>query len=115
LPRASVNIQARRGYADYLNKVFNKTIMDSRLRVLQLNSKLYITRYQDGFLPLELKPHSYLHFWQRANVQPDDKVNVLECRYIYSLSDNPDDEQSWVLRYEYRLKTKAISLMPIFM
>ncbi len=101
---ATVNIEALQKYVDYLNRILNKTITESRLCVFQLDSKLYVTRYQNGFLPLELKPHSYLHFWQRANIQLNNKVNVLECRYIYSLSNNPDDEGNWVFRYEYSLK-----------
>ena len=103
MPRVNVNIEKLQEYADYLNGVFNKTITDSRLVVWQRNSHLYITRRQKGFPPLELKPKGYLHFWQRAIVQPDQKVKVEECRYIYSLSDNPYDEQQWIFRYEYSL------------
>jgi hypothetical protein len=103
LPTARVNKEALQKYADYLNGVFNKTITDSRLIVWQRNSHLYITRYQDEWLPLELKPKGYLHFWQRAIVMPNGKVKVEECRYIYSLSKNPDDEKQWIFRYEYSL------------
>lgn len=107
MPKTTVNINALRKYADYLNGIFNRTITDSRLCVFQRGNELYVTRHQNGFLPLELKPHSYLHFWQRARIQPNNKVNVLECRYIYSMSDNPDDQANWVFRYEYSLRPKG--------
>jgi len=29
---------------------------------------------------------------------------VEECRYIYSLSADPDNEEEWIFRYEYCLK-----------
>ncbi len=103
MPKVNINTEALQKYVDYLNWVFNKIITESRLVIWQRNSRLYITRHGGDFLPLELKPKSYLHFWQRAVIQPNQKVKVEECRYIYSLSDSPDDQQQWVFRYEYSL------------
>lgn len=88
-------------YVDYLNGILNQTITDSRLVILRRN-RLIISCYQDDFLPLQLKPQGYLHFRQLANVKAD-KVIVEDCRYIYSLSPDPDDEQQWIFRYEYCL------------
>lgn len=101
-----INIEPLKEYASYLNSIFNQTVTDSRVTVFQNknNSVLYITRHQNlVVLPLELKPHRYLHFMQRATVQPDDKIRIEECRYAYSLSDDPDNEKSWVCRYEFSL------------
>jgi hypothetical protein len=53
-------------------------------------------------LPLELKPQGWLHFRQIVTLQ-DSKVIVEDGRYTYSLSSNPDDENQWIFRYEYRL------------
>lgn len=84
----------------------NKTITVSRLSIITHNDRLVISRYQDyNILPLELKPSSYLHFRQLAFVHSG-KVIVEQCRYKYSLSDNPDNEQDWVFRYDYCLYPK---------
>ena len=43
-----------------------------------------------------------MHFRQIVRVESG-KVVVDECRYIYSLSDNPDDEAKWLFRYDYSI------------
>lgn len=43
-----------------------------------------------------------MHFRQGVNVESGTVV-VQDCIYRYSLSDNPDDEDQWVFRYEYSL------------
>jgi len=87
-----------------LNGVFNQTITDSRLVVVKTQrSTSLVTCFQDNrFLPLKLKPRGWLHFQQAASVQSG-KVIVDDCRYCYSLSSDPDDEQKWLFRYEYLL------------
>lgn len=89
-------------YVDYLNGIFNQTITDSRLSIIARHNRLIISRYRDGFLPLELKPKGYLHFRQLARVERG-KVIVEDYRYIYSFSANPDEELKWIFRYEYSL------------
>ena len=47
----------------------------------------------------------FLHFGQYARCEwmEDGKPHVIveECLYSYSVSSNPDDEDDWILRYEY--------------
>lgn len=91
-------------YVDYLNSIFNQTITDSRLTLLGHTNRLRICRYQDErILPIELRPHGYLHFNQWAYVR-DGKVIVEDCRYVYSTSADPDSDQEWIFRYEYCLE-----------
>lgn len=95
-------------YVDYLNEICNGLFTDSRLTVLEGSQPNYhlITRYQDGQIkPLELKPRSWLHFLQTVSIQ-EDKIIVQDYVYRYSLSFNPDDEDQWIFRYEYRLEPR---------
>jgi hypothetical protein len=72
--------------------------------VIKRGEHFFVTRFQDNvFLPLDLTPHGYLHFRQLACVNDKEKVIVEDCRYIYSLSADPDDEDSWIFRHEYSL------------
>ncbi|MCX5990914.1 MAG: hypothetical protein NTZ04_01065 [Chloroflexi bacterium] len=74
---------------------------------------LFITCFQNGnFLPLVLKPLSYLHFRQLACVDNRSKIIVEECRYTFSKSPNPDDESKWIFRYEYSLKPEPNKIIP---
>jgi hypothetical protein len=66
-------------------------------------NKRYITCFQDGaILPLRLKPQGFLHFHQLVSVRSG-RVIVEDSGYRYSLSENPDDEDQWIFRYEYSL------------
>lgn len=97
-------IRVLQAYVDYLNGILNQTITDSRLVIITRADCLIISRYQDdNFLPLELTSSGYLHFRQLACVKAG-KVIVEDCRYIYSLSADLDNEQDWIFRYEYCLK-----------
>jgi len=101
----ATNFQILQRYVDYLNTILNQTITDSRLTVINRGEHLIVTRYQNkNFLPLELDPPSFLHFKQLAFVNSKGKVVVEDCRYLYSMSDNIDDEDKWIFRYEYNLK-----------
>jgi hypothetical protein len=100
LPR-NVNFRVLQDYVDYLNEVFNQTITDSRLVIL---NQRYITCFQnETFQPLILKPRRYLFFHQLVSVHSGTVV-VEDCGYSYSLSPNPDDEEKWIFRYEYSLE-----------
>jgi hypothetical protein len=108
LPKVSNN-ETLQAYVDYLNVVFNQTITDSHLVLLQKTSlNFLITCFQDdNTRPLELKPESWLHFRQVVTIQPfrdERKVIVKEGTYRYSLSPNLRDEDKWIFRYDYELK-----------
>ncbi|OGO07608.1 MAG: hypothetical protein A2Y61_00015 [Chloroflexi bacterium RBG_13_60_13] len=89
-------------YVDYLNRLFNSTISQSRLVFLERAGELrLITRYQAAqIFPLELRPEGYLHLLQLVR-RVRNHVEVQEARYVFSESDNPDDETAWIWRYDY--------------
>jgi len=104
LPRRSGFDPVLQAYVDHLNWLFNSTISDSRLVLLELERESefrQIVRFQDeARLPLELAPRGYLHFRQLVR-RAGDHVEVSEARYVFSESADPDDESAWVIRYEY--------------
>jgi hypothetical protein len=55
-----------------------------------------------SIIPLKLQSRGWLHFRQQACIKSG-RVIVENCRYSYSLSSDPDDENSWIFRYEYCL------------
>lgn len=93
-------------YIDYLNEVLNNTITDSRLVIVGGTQELVylVSCFQnDKIVPLKLAPQKWLYFRQLVSIQTR-KIIVRECRYHYSLSSNPDDEEQWIFRYEYCLE-----------
>lgn len=94
-------------YVDALNEILNKTVTDSRLVTLELQRDNYeatvflITRWETKEIrPLELRGGNWLHFRQQV-VEDGERLNVLEARYIFSHSDDVDDEDRHVFRWEY--------------
>ena len=93
--------RAIRLYVDFLNLTLNTILTDSRLKAIARESNYIIDRYQDGrFQPLELSPRGFLHFRQFVSIV-NTHIEVESYRYIYSSSDNRDDEAAWICRYEY--------------
>ncbi len=91
-------------YVDYLNRLFNSTVSQSRLVFIELERQSefrLIARYQNRqILPLELSPTRFLHFRQLVR-RVGNHVEVSEARYVFSESADPDDESAWIIRYEY--------------
>lgn len=91
-------------YVDYLNRLFNSTVSQSRLVFLELerhSEHRLIARYQNQqILPLELSPRGFLHFRQLVR-RARNHIEVSEARYVLSASLDPDDESAWIIRYEY--------------
>ena len=90
-------------YIDHLNGLLNATISDSRLVLLEVDGgsdQKHIGRFQDRRLPLELDPSGFLHFRQLVH-RVEDHVEVTQAIYVFSHSEDPDDEDAWVFRYEY--------------
>ena len=98
------NFSTLQAYVDYLNSLLNQIITDSRLTVLNASElQSLVTCFQNSSIqPLKLKPKGWLHFRQQTCIK-NGRVIVERCRYAYSLSSNPDNEDSWIFRYEYRL------------
>lgn len=100
-------------YVDYLNIVFNRTITDSQLVLLEKTSPIFVVTclQNKDTRALELKPRGWLHFRQVVSVQSRNakyrKVVVEEGSYRYSLSPNLGDEDQWIFRYEYCLTPNA--------
>lgn len=99
------DLRTVQNYVDYLNKVCNHTITDSRLIVVHIRQQPFylVACLQDKIvLPLKLKSQGWLHFRQLVRIQSG-KVIIEDCGYRYSLSPDPDDEEKWIFRYEYCL------------
>ena len=89
-------------YVDYLNRVINSTISQSRLTAVGYTSAYrLIARFQNQeLLPLQLSPSGWLHFQQL--VRPvGSHVEVASAKYVFSHSKSPDDEKAWLVRYDY--------------
>lgn len=104
----SKELKALHKYVDHLALLLNQTITDSRIGVVRWSGKskdaLIGRHINRRIIPLELKPHGWLHFQQIVHVQSKPRKIVVDnyC-YIYSLSDDPDNENDWAFRYEYNL------------
>lgn len=100
--------KALQRYINHLALLFNQTITDSRIGIIRWDKDFksaVIARYVNGrIMPLELRPCGWLHFQQILHVQSRlGKIIVDSYCYIYSLSDDPDNENDWAFRYEYNL------------
>jgi hypothetical protein len=91
-------------YIDYLNTLLNQIVTDSRLKVIHSSEPTSVVAcYQkQSIIPLKLKSKGWLHFRQQACIEHG-KVKVKSCRYQYSTSKDPDDEDAWIFRYDYSL------------
>lgn len=90
-------------YIDHLNGLINTTVSDSRLALLEVaggSDQKHIVRFQSQRMPLELKPNGFLRFQQLVH-RVEDHVEVTQANYMFSHSEDPDDEAAWVFRYEY--------------
>ncbi len=90
-------------YIDHLNGLFNTTISDSRLVLLEVaggSDQKHIVHFQSRRLPLDLNPSGFLDFRQLVH-RVEDHVEVTQASYMFSHSEDPDDEAAWVFRYEY--------------
>jgi hypothetical protein len=67
-----------------------------------VNQRLITCFQNDTILPLRLKPGGFLHLRQFVSVRSG-RVIVEDSVYRYSLSENPDDEDRWIFRYDYSL------------
>jgi hypothetical protein len=106
---ASKDRKALNDYVEYLNSLFNRTISTSHISVLfwdKHTKEAHIARcLGQSIQPIELRPKSWLHFQQILHMKSQ-KVVIDFARYHYSLSPDPDDEDSWVFRYDYHLSPK---------
>lgn len=90
-------------YIDHLNSLFNATISESRLTLLEVaggSDQKHIVRFQGQRLPLVLNPSGFLDFRQLVH-RVEDHVEITQAAYVFSSSEDPDDEDTWVFRYEY--------------
>lgn len=100
--RKTVHSKVIQPYVDHLNRVLNKTITQSRLDTIESEAAfVVITRFQQAEVtPLELSGGKWLHFRQLV-IEQDNKIDVLEAHYIFSLSQDPDHEESHIFRWEF--------------